>query len=163
MIIQLRKHLFVSVHPFSPDYLFTLSFTFPVYLIILVFLPTPWKTESLVTVSFKCYMYFLWTTHVSIDISQYLFKPFPRLYHKDMLTQLSNSGYKIKKHELSVSTLEEIKQELTVSPFTFSEFDNCVNISLRNNLENSLNINIYMKEIARKRKLLWIVYFTYLL
>ena len=40
-----------------------------------------------------------------------------------MLTQLSNSGYKIKKHELSVSTLEEIKQELTVSPFTFNEFD----------------------------------------
>jgi superfamily II DNA or RNA helicase len=40
-----------------------------------------------------------------------------------MLTQLSNSGYKIKKHELSVTTLEEIKQDLTVSPFTFNDFD----------------------------------------
>ncbi len=41
-----------------------------------------------------------------------------------MLTKLSNSGYKFKKKDVSPETLQEIKKELTVSPYVPGNFGN---------------------------------------
>ena len=37
-------------------------------------------------------------------------------------TSLSRNGYKIKKNELSINELKDIKKELTVNPFVVGDF-----------------------------------------
>ena len=37
-------------------------------------------------------------------------------------TSLSNHGYKLKKKDLSTKEIKEIKNDLTVNPFTFNDF-----------------------------------------
>ena len=39
-------------------------------------------------------------------------------------TILSRNGYKIKKKELSIKELKEIKKDLTVNPFVIGDFGN---------------------------------------
>ena len=59
-------------------------------------------------------------------------------------TILSRNGYKIKKKELSIKELKEIKKDLTVNPFVIGDFGNGAEkrFSLYMESPNSLYINL---------------------
>ena len=62
-------------------------------------------------------------------------------------TILSRNGYKIKKKELSIKELKEIKKDLTVNPFVIGDFGNGAEkkFSLYMESPNSLYIPPYVK------------------